>query len=348
MRDYNKILSDMMARVTNDVDKREGSVVHTALAPVAAELVQYEIQHEYDLRDTFLGTATGKALDNRASDFGYKREMAKPATVKATIIGTPIPNGARWASVGTESVNYVVTADTGGNTYTMVAEEISSIANTYTGTILPLDAINGITSAEINQVIIPQLLEEDDERFRKRIQSGIYGGATDGNIAQYEKWANTFDGIGKFKVFSLWNGLNTVKVSVLDELELPASVELIKLFQDYLDPGTTGLGNGQAPIGAKVTVSTATAIPINVSFTATYVAGYSAPAKLKEALTEFFASVAYSKTTVNYLSVATVVTSNVAIESVSNLTINGANVDITLENEEVPKIGTVTANGVIL
>ena len=30
-----------------------GSVVHTALAPVATELVQYEIQHEYDLRDTF-------------------------------------------------------------------------------------------------------------------------------------------------------------------------------------------------------------------------------------------------------------------------------------------------------
>ena len=84
--------------------------------------------------------------------------MATPATVKATIIGTPIPNGARWASVGTESVNYVVTADTGDNTYTMVAEEISSIANTYTGTILPLDAINGITSAEINQVIIPTII----------------------------------------------------------------------------------------------------------------------------------------------------------------------------------------------
>ena len=37
---YEEILQRMLGRVPNTIDKREGSLIYTALAPAAAELIQ--------------------------------------------------------------------------------------------------------------------------------------------------------------------------------------------------------------------------------------------------------------------------------------------------------------------
>ena len=40
IKTFSQILADMLARVPNDLDKREGSIIYDALAPAAVELAE--------------------------------------------------------------------------------------------------------------------------------------------------------------------------------------------------------------------------------------------------------------------------------------------------------------------
>ena len=48
---FENILNDMLSRVPNDVDKREGSIIYDALAPCAYHLAQtyFQLRHYMDL-----------------------------------------------------------------------------------------------------------------------------------------------------------------------------------------------------------------------------------------------------------------------------------------------------------
>ena len=60
---YENILNSLLSRVPNDIDKREGSVIHTALAPAAMELAEVYINIEELLSLLFPDTATGEYLE---------------------------------------------------------------------------------------------------------------------------------------------------------------------------------------------------------------------------------------------------------------------------------------------
>ena len=103
-----------------------------------------------------------------------------------------------------------------------------------------------------------------------------------------------------------------------------------------------GLGNGQAPIGAFVTVSTATEKAINITGTVSLEDGYSEIPSLVETLTDYFATLAYEKNTVSYMGVGAVLLSIPGISNVTNLKINNGTSDIALGVEEIPVVGTTT------
>ena len=117
---------------------------------------------------------------------------------------------------------------------------------------------------------------------------------------------------------------------------------MIDEFQNYLDPNSEGMGNGIAPIGAKVTVTTATEKPINVSATVTLKSGYSDTSLITKAVSDYLASISYEKSVVAYLNIGSVILNVDGVESVNNLTLNDAISDISLNNEEIPVIGTAT------
>ena len=64
---YEEILQGMLNKVTNEVDKREGSIIYDALAPCAYFLAQqqFQIEHFFDL--VFTDTAIGDYLDRAAA-----------------------------------------------------------------------------------------------------------------------------------------------------------------------------------------------------------------------------------------------------------------------------------------
>ena len=164
----------------------------------------------------------------------------------------------------------------------------------------------------------------------------------DGNKNQYQQWCNEYDGIGNAKIIPLWNGNNTVKVSILSASNRAASEELINEFQEYIDPGVTGMGDGKAPIGSLVTVSTATELPINVTATITMADGYTDTTQINVALEKYFAEIAYKKNKVSYLNVGAIILSVEGVDGVSALTLNGGTSDITLSTEQIPVLGTTT------
>ena len=158
----------------------------------------------------------------------------------------------------------------------------------------------------------------------------------------------------------LWNGVNTVKVSILSADNKAASSTLVDGFQNYLDPPTStindnkqasdypqgrGMGNGLAPIGAIVTVTTGTEVTVDVSANVTIKSGYTADtvkSNMTNAVIEYLRNTAYTKSKLSYMGVGAAIIAADGVDYISNLVINGSATDITLDVEDCPVIGTTS------
>ena len=61
--EYKEILSEMLAEVPDDLDKREGSIIYNTLAPAAVLIAQQNYQLGYLFNLLFADTATDIWLD---------------------------------------------------------------------------------------------------------------------------------------------------------------------------------------------------------------------------------------------------------------------------------------------
>ncbi len=269
---YEEILQRMLDRVPNNIDKREGSVIYNALAPAAVELAQMHIEVERILNEGFADTASREYLIKRAAERGITPYPATAAVVKGEF-NIDVPIGSRFSL---DDLNYVVVEKISNGIFKLQCETIGSKANRYFGTLIPIEHIEGLTSAEITEILIPGEDEEETEIFRERYFRSFDPQSYGGNIADYKEKTKAIPGIGGVKVYPVWNGGGTVKLVILNsEFEKP-SLELINRVQTIIDPVTNqGEGLGVAPIGHIVTVEGVTETPINISTSITYESGYS-------------------------------------------------------------------------
>lgn len=337
---YEEILQDALDRVPDTFDKREGSVIYDALAPCCYELALAYADMERKLKNTYAGTAEREGLILRAAEIDLTPNPATYAIRKGVF--TPANIDVLNQMFNLEDLNFIATRKISDGVYEMTCQTIGEVGNYGSGTIIPVNYINGLQTATLEaEVLVYGEEEESTEDFRQRYFETLKNEAIDGNIAQYKKWCNEYSGIGNAKIFPLWNGANTVKVSILNSENGVASSQLVDAFQNYLDPNSKGLGNGKAPIGAIVTVSTATTKTINISATVTLKAGYTSIIGLEDDLREFFKSIAYIKSVVSYIAVGAVIFDNESIDNVTNLKINNSTSDIPLGDEEIAILGTV-------
>lgn len=103
---------------------------------------------------------------------------------------------------------------------------------------------------------------------------------------------------------------------------------------DY--PQGRGMGNGKAPIGAIVTVTTATQESIKLAGTIKLNSGYTSTASIDTAVDEYFNSIAYETSVVNYFSLAAIISNCECVEELNNLTVNGAQQNVTLGDRKIP------------
>ena len=222
---------------------------------------------------------------------------------------------------------YTVECETGGAASSSVIQR--ALNNGTPVNITPVsDAPLGLTSAEITAVTIEGEDEKTDEQIRETYYEYVNNSASDGNVAQYRRWCEEYEGIGAYKITPLWDDHpNSVKIAILTAsnraVNTSSEPNLVTEFQEYLDPGVTGMGDGVAPIGAFVTVVTGTELSINVSATVTWAGGYEHDADaLDAAVTAFLSEIAYKKSKVAYMSLGAAINAVEGVDFISSLLIN--------------------------
>ncbi|MCI8629014.1 MAG: baseplate J/gp47 family protein [Firmicutes bacterium] len=240
-----------------------------------------------------------------------------------------------------ETVNVIEQAD-----IIVKAVTAGAIGNVPMGSITKMPiTIQGITSCTNHTATEGGYQQENDKDLLVRYYERLREPATSGNIYHYKRWAKEVEGVGAVNVFPLWNGDNTVKIVIIDLERQPASDELVEKVQNYIDPNSTGTGQGQAPIGAYCTVESAKPKIINVSVllhVSKYVVLEVIKKEIENKIIEYFKQIAFEQ---EYASFAQIGANILSVENVldyENMTLNGLTQNITCQKYEVMILGEVT------
>lgn len=277
---YEGILKRMLDRVPKELDKREGSLIYTALTAAAAEMQIMYIEFDTILKETFADTASRENLIRRAKERGMSPFEATKAVFKA--VASPetveISLGERFR-LGI--YNYEVTGIMGNGEYQVTCEMAGTGGNHQLGRLTPVGNVPGLSTMELTELLIPGEDDEDTEAFRKAYFQSFQDKAFSGNRTDYIHKTNSIPGVGATKVTRAWNGESTVKLTILDSKYQKATDMLIQTVQEKIDPNESGNGDGLAPIDHMVTVDTVEEVKILIKSQMEFDTGYSYEA-LKE------------------------------------------------------------------
>ena len=378
---FNHLMSLALSQVPDTMDKRQGSIIYDALAPACYRLAELYQNVRNVYQDTFAATATGQELRYRVAERGIQPYAATHAIKKAYVTdgaGNPIsiPIGSRFSTVSdVNPINYSVVAvyeeDGQGipGYYQLQCEVPGSVGNEYTGPLTQITYIRGIGAAIMSTLLVPARDEETDDELRSRYFESLANTPYGGNVAQYKQQVGAIPGVGGVQVYPVWNGGGTVKVSIIDAQKNICSPEFIAAVQNQVDPhnadGQPGTGLGLAPIGHKVTVATPDEFSIQIAFNVNLTAGTElgqVSTNIKKAIADYFYRLRtewdeennYGQyfLTVYRAQILAAVMAIPGIANVYNLTLNGTDADISLEQtgdtQQIPEVGTIVVNGGVI
>ncbi len=342
---FENIINDVLARVPNTHDKREGAVIYDAVAPVCAELAQAYITLDMILNMSFADTSQGEYLERRTAEQGITREGATYAVVRGEFAPSGMNLIGKRFNCG--KFNYTVSAD--GE---LTCETAGSEPNGVTGTLIPIEHIDGLESAELVEVLKVGEDAEDDETLRNRYYESLNAKAYGGNEADYRMKTNAIEGVGGTKVTRAWNGGGTVKLTIIASDYSAPTEYLVNEVQALIDPTQDGQGVGIAPVGHIVTVEGVEAKTINIETTLTYNAGWdweSSKGYICEAIDDYFKEIAkkWKDTEVNMVRISQIearILNTACVLDITNTTINGGTANIQLGFKEIPVRGTVNGS----
>lgn len=365
-RTYEALLADVLARAPEGIDTRQGSVFFDAVSGPIMKIAKLYTDLDLVFLLVSLDTATGEYLDLKAGEHGIRRIAATRAQYLVTFEGaSPIP-GERFFYDGL----YFTLRD-GGDEIGLIleAEEPGTGSNDIVaGTpAIPVNSIEGLTSATFGTVITYGENDETDDSLRKRAKEKINGPAENGNKQHYKTWCESIDGVGIARILPLWNGPNTVKAVLISPEATACGSATVDAVQEYVDPATLGytakvggvtyvvgdgLGEGVANIGAHFTAVSARELQINVTATVELQAEADIAAVTQEVKT---ALKAYLKDMVIRAEKALYVVVRIsaigaalsAVENIvdyQNLLVNGGTANITPGEDYIPVLGEVTLN----
>ena len=350
----------MLDAVSPAVDKREGSIIHDATAPVSIELELMYAALDWFMKNTFGDTAERQFLIERALERGLVPYKATMAVVRGIFIPNTleIPIGHRFSCDG---INYAVAKKMNAGSYLLRCETVGISGNKATGTLVPIDNLPGLQSAKIEALTIPAVDDEDTEVFRQRYLKSFEMQAYGGNIADYKEKVLSISGVGGVKVYPVWNGGGTVKVVFCTSEFKPPDSEFINKVQEILDPiPYHQQGVGVAPIGHYVTVAGATKKAVNVKAKISVKNGFvlsDVKQQVVESIKNYLKELNHDwKTTqtvsVNAFTNVGLILRISKIEScildvtgvldVENLTVNGSKRNIQLGPDELTELGGMT------
>lgn len=337
---YDVILTRMLASVPNTLDKREGSIIYDALAPIAVELTQAYIEMDVILNEAFADTASREYLIKRAAERGLHPSEATYAVCRGEF-NKDVTVGDRF-SLG--DYNYVVIEKINTGVYKLQCETTGTTPNGNLGTMIPIDYINGLETAKLTEVLIPGEDEEETDTFRARYYSTLSTKSFGGNKSDYKEKVNAIAGVGGVKVYPVWNGGGTVKLVIINSEYGKASTALIDTVQTEMDPlQNKGEGIGIAPIGHIVTVETVTETNVDIESVITYQEGYTfddVKSYIETMVDDYFLELKKSwqdnSLVIRISQLESRMLNVTGILDVTRTTINGAAINLALDSEFIP------------
>ncbi|WP_282804589.1 baseplate J/gp47 family protein [Clostridium tetani] len=333
------ILKRMMDKVPEDLDKREGSIIFNTLAPVALELAfgYSQLSHFLDCAFPNIDTPV-EYIEERANEEGIKRKQPIKAIKKGYFYNSDkkpldIPIGSRFSI---DKINFKATEKIDNGIYKMQCEEFGSIGNIPSGNLIPIDYVEDLSIAELGEIINEGLDIETGEDLYNRYLEKIQKPITSGNIYHYKKWTMEVDGVGKAKVFPLWNGNGTVKIVIVDSNKKIASETLIKSVYEYIEE--------KRPIGPTVTIRSAKEKSINITAKITLASGFnigSVQSKLNNLLDNYLKEIGFEISYISIARIGNIILNTPGVLDYSDLKINNSTVNISLKDEEIPVLGHV-------
>ena len=370
------IQREILSKVPKTIDTREGSIIQTAVGPIAWYLEGIFMLLNQVQQSAFANTAVGEALEYITAERNIHRKEATAAVRRGTV-NTELPEGTQFKTInGPNSVIFtsgeLIEKENGDFIYKMTCETPGIIGNSYFGNILPVTAISELTTASIGEVIRSGSEEEEDDSLRARYFATFDVAAFGGNIISYRTAILAIAGVGAVQVYPAWKGGGTVLCSILNSEMKPADNGLVAQVQECICPAEEGEsepspnGYGMAPIGAAVTITTAKTRVLNIACNIQFIEGVANGTEtymgsIREKIQEYLDSVCQTWGTAIkgqkieysvsvYISrIAVAILGIMEVVNVTNITVNDSSEDLVLTEtallQEIPELGTVTIHG---
>lgn len=346
---YELLLDRKLARVKSNIDKNEGSLIYNTLAPNAWELSQAYIDIDQVYDTTFADTAPREELIRRAKERGLKVKQATHAILKANF-NIEVELGTRFSA---DELSYIVTDKIDKGIYKIKCETAGTAGNKKFGTIMAIEYIEGLLSAEITELLIPAEDEEETENFRERYFASFDSQAFGGNKADYIQKTENIQGVGRIKCYRVNKEKNHITIQIINSEYTIPSTELIKEVQTILDPvRNQGDGDGLAPIGHIVDVEGVVGKTIDITASLTLKADYiweDISDNVKSCIDKYFLDLAKEWANLDNIIIRvsqleSKILSVAGIEDIKNTSINSTQNNLILESNEIPLRGIICAN----
>lgn len=200
---YESILERMLARVPDKLDKREGSVIWDTHSPTAIELQILYMELDSILQEAYGDSASREFLIRRCRERGIYPYPATHAIGRGVFVPVDIDVSGQRFNIG--EINYTVLEKMADGEYQVQCESPGIVGNQYLGTMVPMEYIKGLQSAELTEILIPGEKEEETEALRKRYFASFDESAFGGNVRDYLEKTNAIPGVGGTKVTRVWN-----------------------------------------------------------------------------------------------------------------------------------------------
>nr|UWI04101.1 MAG: baseplate J-like protein [Bacteriophage sp.] len=360
---YERLLEDVLNNAPEGIDTRQGSIFYDAVSGPVMKIAKLYTDLDLIVEMTSIATAQDEALDARASEYGMTRRAATKAKYNVAFEGVTPQIGERFY---TDGQYFVLKEDIEKGVYYLEAELAGSSGNeVYSGTpAVPVNSIEGLTEATFGSLYESGSDDEADDDFRTRVQEKIAGPAENGNKQHYKTWCESRDGVGRARIFPLWNGPNTVKGVLIDTEGTPCSPPKVAEVQNYIDPATKGytatvggktyvvgdgLGEGVANLGAHFTAVAASPLEIAVAFEGELASGATKEAaeqEAAEAISDYLkelvlTTVEATDIVVRVSAIGAILSSLQNLLDYSNLRLNGDTHNIIPGEDDVPIVGEV-------
>ena len=347
---YENILARALARVSTNVDKREGSLIMNAIASVSAEHTNLYILLDSIIRNGYMDTADIREyVVYRCRERGITPYEATKATLKGKF-NMEIPIGSRFNH---DELNYTaiefIELSEGYYYYQLECETVGELGNKSFGELSSIEYINKDLEGELVDLLIPAKDEESVQSLKERYFNSFVKNPYGGNKQDYIEKTKALGGVGGVIPVPVWNGGGTVKLIIIDSDYNVATPVLVARVQEQIDPTPQGMGDGIAPIGHTVTVATPLELTVNITAKITLNDGYSwgqVKPEILTALEEYFLGLRQNwedgNATVRISQIENRILNLPGVLDIADTKLNGVAGNLLIDQEYLPILGGVT------